>query len=128
MSLAILLGAALPASANISTGLFCNSVAQIERLYQLYNDGNTITEALNLVNQENDEPGATMWVCAYGTIGYMKGEKKAEVKINIGVIGIYEATVMAYVRNGRLFPIMPPRKQYLPFMENPTPTSYGRDA
>ena len=125
MSLAVLLGAALPASANISSGLYCNTVAQVERLYKHYNDGKTVEEAFNLVNQEYDEPDATVWVCAYGTIGYVKGEKKAEVTINTGVVGIYEATVMAYLRNGRLFPIMPPRTQYLPFMEKPTPVKHG---
>jgi hypothetical protein len=116
------------ASADMSTGLYCDTPEQVQRFMELKDDGKTVQEAFSMVNVENDKPGNTTWACAFGTIGYKKGDKKAEVTVKEGTIGVYEATVIAIVRNGTMFPIMPPMKQYLPFMDKPTPVKYGKSA
>ena len=97
-----------------SVGLFCDSVAQVERFAEVVGETRDPMQALAVVNEEFNDPEKTTWACAFGNIMYERGDKVSEKKIVGGVIEIYEATIFANLKNRR-WTRVPPMKQYLPF-------------
>ena len=100
-----------------STGLICDSVAQVERWVELVNTGTAEGDALTTVNEEyvNPEKKDTM-ACAYATIMYEKGDKVGEKKVKNGRIEIFEARIFGHMRNG-MWGRVPDLTQYLPFFK-----------
>ena len=97
-----------------SVGLACDTIAQVERFAEVVGETRDPMQALDVVNEEFDDPERNVLACVIVEMMYERGEKVSEKKILGGVIETYEATIFAHQRNGRWVRIAP-ITQYLPF-------------
>lgn len=115
-----ILGLALTASSPeagekmATTGLACDTVQQVERFAELISSGKSEQEALMTVNDENDNPELDTVACIHASMMYERGEKKSEVKIEQGMVEIYEARIFGAVIDGEWRSVRS-FIQYLPF-------------
>lgn len=118
-ALGTLIGAALiffvivlPATAHeiiTSTGLVCDTQAQVQRYYALRREGETHPRL-----RVNVEAQAT--ACVNETIAYIKGEVVDTLFIPEGRIDIVKIVVTAYYRDGSWVELRP-TVQFIPYLE-----------